>query len=206
MTPAEILAGVIARTARRDVTDITVELDAILKDITARYDFLRSYKPYTLSSGTAEYDISATIGISLIKRILEIRDVDGNEITKDENLNRYLDNVEAASSGTPTSWLMYQKQSPTTSLMSDVLLLYPTPDAAEAITIYYSFYHPYPSSLIILPDTLRECVIEGVCYKVYEGKGQAGVGEPHRVEYEKKLAVAIDATPKDLHKVKYRDV
>jgi hypothetical protein len=206
MTPAEILAGVVARTARRDVTDITVELDAVLKDITARYDFLKSYKSYTLTPGTAEYDISATIGISLIKEIIEIRDADGDEIEKDENLHQHLDNLESSSSGTPDSWLMYQKQSPTTSLMSDVLLLYPTPDAAEAITIYYSFYHPYPSSLIILPDTLRECVIEGVCYKVYEGKGQAGAGEPHRVEYEKKLAYAIGAVPKDLHKVKYRDI
>jgi len=204
MTPAEILTAVKARTGRTSITSIATELDGVLKDITKRYDFLKDYKTVTLTAAQSDYDIEADLAITELKEVLEVRDSDGEEISKVDNRGGFLDKTASESTGTPTLWWVYDKRG--TSAMSKMLFFYPTPDTAESVTIYYSFYHPTPTSVILLPDTFKECVIEGVCYEIYRGLGEADKGQAHKLEYEAKLARLISQEPEDLSKVVYRDV
>ncbi len=198
MTKADILTEVRKRTGRgTSITDIDAEIDAVLKDITTTHTFLSTSKSFTLTADISGYNIKTAIGITGLKYVLSITDDDDKLLDEAENLEVFLRKSRTESSGTPNLWLVYDGK----------LLLYPTPDEAIAITIYYSFIHPVVGTDDIqLPDNFKDCIIEGVCYEVFRGLSQAERGRAHQLEYFSKLHKLIMAWPEEMTKTRYRDV
>lgn len=208
MTKTEILAEVRARTGRKTaVVDIDDELNGVLKNITTKFDFLKHYKTVTLTAGDDTYDIEDDLAITDLKEILEIRNSDGDIVTKADNRQAFLDEKASEASGNPpTLWWIADKRE--TASMTKELMIAPTPSEVDTITIYHSFYHPTVSGteVILLTDIFKECVIEGVCYEVYKGLGIPEKGLGHKNEYEEKLNIIISAQPQESYKVVYRDI
>lgn len=207
MTKTEILAEVRERTGRgTGISDIDDELNGVLKAITEKFDFLKHYKAVTLTVDKDSYDVEDDLAITELKEVLEIRNGDGDVINKAENREQFLDDKAGNSAGTPTLWWMRDKRE--SSGMTKELMFSPTPSTAEVVTIYHSFFHPtvVGAEVILLQDTLKECVIEGVCYEIYKGLDQADKGLAHKQTYEEQLRNVIGAQPGELSKVVYRDV
>lgn len=202
MTKNEILAEVKKRTGREEITDIDNELRGILRDITARYPFLRGINNLVITQGEDIYSFSNAD----ILDILIMVDDEGNILKRVYNLEDFYKNNQNTT-GRPSSYYVFKKLPPFLDTTSQTTILFsPKPDKSYTFTYHYSYLHPDNINIILLPDEFKEVVILGVCYKVYAGKGLFELAQPYFIEYEKTLKSYINSEISDVEQVNYRDV
>ncbi|MDD4924289.1 MAG: hypothetical protein PHF74_05590 [Dehalococcoidales bacterium] len=182
MTKSEILAATKIRTGRTDLTDIDTELYAVLVDMTARHAFLKDSATQALADGTPNYAFPTNANrILFVTESLTSNASDDTEPVREISFNDYLYLKQSASDeGEPEYYAVFNKY----------LYFYPTPNTTYTATIYYQKLHPSDLDSILLGDEYKECVIEGVCFKVMEGLGiGAEDGAIHYQNYETALSV-----------------
>jgi hypothetical protein len=175
MTKADILAAVIKRTGRTDLTEVDAELLAVLIDATARHAFLKSITTQSWTAGmlSVAFPAGAT-------RILHITLPDSEPLTKIP-FSQYLSyGVSAADTGEPTEFA------------TDNSLIYPwtIPEKTYAATVYSQITHPSDLTTILLSDRFKECVISGVCFKVFSNLEMGDEANGQYQIYENQLAMA----------------
>lgn len=180
MTKAEVLAAVNSRT-NRELTDVDTELGGVLKKLSTDYDFLQKSGTITTEAGTREYDLP-----DYANNVIAVQDLDKLDFN---------DLIRRTSEGSPSYYALFGKK----------IVFAPIPSAEEAITIYYSYSHPDDLSDILFDDRFKECVIEGVCYEVYKGVGQAELGMAHKIAYVGHLNLLLRTIPQ-ADFVEYRDL
>lgn len=167
----EILAEMQSRTLRYDVTDISKPLKAILIDLSQRFPFLQKTSNATVALNGHSIALPANV-----------RQVDSVYITatlaaltrvEHEQLLAMLS--AESTSGTVDLY----------SLFNNTLYVWPPASAATQVTLAHSYLNDNDES-IDFTDEFDEALIEGVCWKVYEGKGQLQleVAQAHLALYQ----------------------
>jgi len=199
ITKAAILSNVQARTSRDDLDadDIQQEIRAILYDICSRYSFLRKTSAFNISESTAYLTLPSDFieDISVVQNSKTVLPAPSsgagvttfNAALQKVSMEKYLrlKDISDETGGVYTHYAVWNT------------VLYVYPKGAEDFTYSVSVYHSYEDDdedNIELPECFKECIIEGVCWKVQEGFGLWGELESvemHRKAYEQQLEILI---------------
>lgn len=166
ITKSDILAEVNNRTARNETT-IDLELQSVLYDITVSGDFLKTSSTITFAAGVTVADMPTGF-----RTLLGIKGLVRKPFDQVQNLLTRL-----TTTGTPEFY----------SLLNQDIFIWPSPSAAVTYTAYYTYIDDDVDT-ILLTDDFKECIIEGVCYKVYEGYAMFEEAMGHKTLYDEQLA------------------
>jgi len=193
ITKENILTAVQDRTNRINLTnaDIRTELETIMRDLSTRYPFLEKTATVTINSsdeyGSLPSDYRSWLGLT----ISSIAAAEG-QIYKRPSLQYIpiseflrLCNIDCDAAGTSyvTKFTIFY----------DRIYVYKRPTNAVNINLYYSYQNDDVDN-IYFPDEFTEAIIEGVCWKIEEGKGMQGKVEStaeFRANYEAQVAALI---------------
>jgi len=173
LSESSILSAAQDRTLRTDITSISTELAGIMYEICNTVDCLERKSSVTMSAGT--YSVALTSGY---KNVHAVEDADGNGLDRVTITEITAFKSGSTSTGTAEMYAVF----------ADSLYVWPAPTAEMVFSVYNSYESVLPTAL---PAHFDECLIEGVCFKMYEGKGLLGAVEAattHKELYEKLLA------------------
>jgi hypothetical protein len=172
ITKTEILDKVNAIT-RRAETDIDDEIQAILRDISVRENFLFKESLLSTTSGDNVYSLPADYKAKLA---LTCEDSEEEVLIKIP-FHVYLKNKESEGSGTPEYFAIHNK----------FFWLLPIPDDVFTLTLHYAILHPMDADDILYDEEFRECIVQGTAWKVYERYEIFDRGEAKRIRYEAEI-------------------
>lgn len=196
MTTAEILASVVAKTGRDDITTVNSEIYAVLVDMTTRFPFLKKRDSLAILLSTWEYALPTGF-----REMDVMYDSQGNGVEKVGDISEFMSlRGDGTDIGEPDAFHVYGRHK---------IMVNPVPDAAYTFPIFYSYLHPNNfstggSEVIELADDFIKCVTQGVCWEVMLGKGLDNEGMIYAQGYEKELVKQAVNFPSEVGCVKYR--
>lgn len=163
------------RRCNRNLSTIDYEIRAVLIDYSLVSETVCLEAYCSTTAGVASYDLNAFPEPFRTPDAVKIDDND--PLIRIRTMNEYqalIADEGTADRDEPEAYLIYNNS----------IYLHPTPDTTYTLTIYASSIQMDEDS-ILLPDYMEEMLIEGVCYKVYEGLGQGKAvhAVPHLENY-----------------------
>ena len=180
ITKAEISTAMQDRTLRTDITSIDQELQAILADLSNKFGFLEKTNSVTIAASGTSVALPSdyrNIHAAVITSSGAILD----PISYPEYLCRLAFNATA---GIPTAWATF----------GDTIYVHPKATASTGLTLSYN-YQAFDPDSIVFPDAFQEAIIEGVCFKAYETRGQAGeapAAAAHKTLYDEQMTALME--------------
>jgi len=176
ITKDAVLAEVKARTTRTTLADVDDELAAVLLDLSTKWPFLEKSNTVTISAGGHTVALPSEYRRPLRGVTITVTKVKLDKLTFPEFLTRLsADTIE----GTPNSFAIF----------NDSIYVHPIASAETGLTIYHA-YETSDVDTIVFSDDFKEAIIEGVCWKVYEGLGQmaeATAAQMHKAFYDEQV-------------------
>jgi len=178
ITKAQVLTEVKARTARAELSasDIEKELEAILLDLSTRWPFLQKTSTVTIAASGVNASLPSDY-----RSLYGVTDASGRSLEKI----------------TFKQWVAFYNISTDTAAQIDYyttfqekLYIYPAPTGETVLTLYYA-YQDSSADAITLPGCFSEAIIEGVCWKVCEGKFDRDNATQFEKSYETQIASLI---------------
>lgn len=190
-----ILAEVIIRTARTDLTNIDSILKAVLLDLTIDFPFLKGEFYRSTVAGTADYGVGDTLRNVALVKIDDKAPLE--KINTWEEYQALIAEETASDRAEPKRYIIHNK----------VLYLWPTPDKVYTLTIFSS-YIERDVDTIDLDDNFEEALIEGSCFKLYESKGigSSPPGQVHLGLYTKAVEQLKRIYSESADRVEYHDI
>jgi hypothetical protein len=158
MTADDVLSLVMSRLGGgMPAVDILSELTGVLKDLSARADFLTAQSIIETAAGQSGY--------SLPENFKDICGaiIDGAAVLDRIPYGRYLELLgysTPAAAGTPSRY----------AIRHGKVWLWPVPDAVYEITADYSIYHPETFTEILFGSEFIEAIVHGVLAALYAGQ------------------------------------
>lgn len=153
ITASAVMAEMQVRTGRTDVTNIDDELKAILVDLSLSWPFLQTSGTVTITANTYSTDLPT--GYRTVRNVVGLSQISLPELMRFRQFE--------TTTGTPVRY----------ALFNDDIYVHPTPATNTTLTLFYD-YVSNNIATIAFPDEFAEAIIEGVCFKTYEGKGMLG--------------------------------
>ncbi|HPV97924.1 MAG TPA: hypothetical protein PLZ78_08870 [Spirochaetota bacterium] len=163
------------RRCNRNLSNVNYEIRAVLIDYSLVSETVCTEATTNVVAGTASYDL---LTFPEPFRTADAVKIDDNDpLVRIRTMAEYqalIADETSADRDEPEAYLIY----------NNMIYLHPTPDTTYTMTIYASSIQMDEDS-ILLPDHMEEMLIEGVCYKVYEGLGQGKAAHaiPHLENY-----------------------
>ncbi len=196
ITKAQVLDVVNGRLNRAE-TSIDTELLWALVDISGREDFITREAYRNTEAGKKDYGLPENFREMKLLQIW-----DGSRFTEPLNkltFNQYRLLATSIDEATdPTDFTVEQ----------NVLWVFPTPNRAVELRMFYTIYHPDDLDDILFPDQFREAVYQGTLMKVAEKYGLKDSIDRHLQLYEMEVDKMItNLARKDTPTiVKYKDI
>ena len=184
ISASAVLTAMQNRTKRTDITNIDVELKAILRDLSLSHPFLETSSQVTVAASGVSIAMPPLYRPPIKGVVINSSGVMLDEVPFSEYLQ--LKSCDATD-GTPKNWAQH----------NDLLYMHASSATATLLDVFHALITENIAT-IAFPDEFQEAIIEGVCFKAYETRGLLGevpTAQTHLELYREQVAKLIARYP-----------